>query len=78
MVFKAFPHQTSNHIIFIGLWSSKDYYKRPGDGVGLWERSLGCEFLRGPMCAEEIGCGKRWVRWVLRGTGTAFGHPGVP
>ncbi len=47
-------------------------------GVGIWEGSLGCEFLLGLMCAEGMGCGRRWVRWVLRGTGTASGHPGVP
>ncbi len=29
----------SNQIIFIGLRSSKDYYKRPGGGVGIWEGS---------------------------------------
>ncbi len=23
------------------------------------------------MCAEGMGCGRRWVIWVLRGTGTA-------
>ncbi len=55
-----------NQIIFIGLRSNKDYYKRPGGGVGIWEGSLGCEFLRGSMCAEGIGCGRRLVRWVLR------------
>ncbi len=44
--------------------------------MGIWEESLGCEFLRGSMCAEGMGCGRRWVRWVLRGTGTASGHPG--
>ncbi len=55
----------SNQIIFIGLRSSKYYYKRPGGGVGIWEGSLGCEFLRGSMCAEGMGCGRRWVRWVL-------------
>ncbi len=71
-------HMSSNQIIFIGLRSSKDYYKRPGGGVGIWEGSLGCEFLRGWMCAKGMGCGRRWVRWVLRGTGTASGHPGVP
>ncbi len=69
---------SSNQIIFIGLRSSKDYYKRPGGGVGIWEGSLGCELLRGSMCAEGMGCGRRWARWVLRGTGTASGHPGVP
>ncbi len=35
----------SNQIIFIGLRSSKNYYKRPGGGVGIWEGSLGCEFF---------------------------------
>ncbi len=65
----------SNQIIFIGLRSSKDYCKRPGSGVGIWEGSLECEFLRVSICAEGIGCGRRWV---LRGTGTASGHPGVP
>ncbi len=34
--------------------------------------------LRGSTCAEGMGCGRRWVRWVLRGTGIASGHPGVP
>ncbi len=29
------------------------------------------------MCAEGMGCGRRWVRWVLRGTGTASGHPRI-
>ncbi len=46
--------------------------------MGIWEGSLGFEFLRGSMCAEGMGCGRRWVRWVIRGTGTASGHPGVP
>ncbi len=68
----------SNQIIFIGLRKSKDCYKRPGGGVGISEGSLGCEFLRGLMCAEGMGCGRGWVRWVLRGTGTASGHPEVP
>ncbi len=68
----------SNQIIFIGLRISKDYYKRPGGGVGVWKGSVRCEFLRGSMCAEGMGCGRRWVRWVLRGTGIASGHPGVP
>ncbi len=67
-----------NQLIFIGLRSSKGYYKWPGGGVGIWEGLLGCEFLRGSMCAEGMGCGRRWVRRVLRGTGTASGHPGVP
>ncbi len=68
----------SNQIIFIGLRNSKDSYKRPGVGVGIWEGSLGCEFLHGSMCAEGMGCGRRWAKWVLRRTGTASGHPGVP
>ncbi len=45
--------------------------------MGIWEGSLGCEFLRGWMRAEGIGCGRRWVRWVLQGTGTASGHPAL-
>ncbi len=36
---------------------------------------LGVNFLRGSMCAEGMGCERRWV---LRGMGTASGHPGVP
>ncbi len=51
----------SNQIIFFGLRSSKGYYKRPGGSVGLWEGSFGCEFLRGSMCAEGMGCGRRWA-----------------
>ncbi len=70
--------EISNQIIFIGLRNSKNYYKRPGGDVGIWEGSLGFEFMLGWMCAEGMGCGRRWVRWVLRGTGTASGHPGVP
>ncbi len=37
---------------------------------------LGVNFLRGSMCAEGMGCERRWVRLVLRGTGAASGHPG--
>ncbi len=51
----------SNQIIFIGLRSSQDYCKRPVGDVGIWEGSLVCEFLRGSMCAEGMGCGRRWV-----------------
>ncbi len=29
------------------------------------------------MCAEGMGCERRWVRWVLQGTGAASGHPRV-
>ncbi len=46
--------------------------------AGVYGKSnLGVTFLRGPMCAEGMGCKRRWVRWVLWGTGTAPGHPGV-
>ncbi len=38
-------HDVSNQIIFFGLRSSKNYYERPGGGVGIWEGSLGCEFF---------------------------------
>ncbi len=38
---------------------------------------MGVNFLRGSMCAEGMGCGRRWVRWVLRETGTSSGHPGL-
>ncbi len=38
---------------------------------------LGGSFSRGSMCTEGMGCERRWVRWVLRGTETASGHPGV-
>ncbi len=31
----------------------------------------------GSMCVEGMGWERRWVRWVLWGTGTASGHPGV-
>ncbi len=37
--------------------------------VGWWgyvEGSFGCEFfLSGSMCAERMGCGRKWVTWVL-------------
>ncbi len=51
------------------------------DGVGWWgingNGDLGVSALRGLMCAGGMGCGRRWVRWVLRGAGTVSGHPGV-
>ncbi len=34
-------------VIFIGLRSSKDYYKQPGGGVGILEWSLGCPAVKG-------------------------------
>ncbi len=62
----------SNQIIFIGLRSSKDYYKRPGGGGGVYIKgNMGLIFLRGSMCADGMGCKRRWVRWELRETGTA-------
>ncbi len=68
----------SNQIIFIGLWSSEDYYKRIGEVVGVYGKGhLGVKFLRGSMCAERMGGERRWVTWVLRGTGTASWHPEV-
>ncbi len=43
--------------------------------AGVYEKGhLGVSFLRGSMCAEGMGCGRRWV---LQGIGTASGHPGV-
>ncbi len=73
-----YPNRLSNQIIFIGLRSSKDYYKRPGGVAGVYGKGhLGVRFLRGWMCAEGMGCGRRWVIWVLRGTGTASWHPEV-
>ncbi len=69
----------SNQIIFIGVRSSKDYYKRLGGVAGVYRKGhLGVSFLCGSMCAEGMGCERRWVRWILRGTWTASGHPGVP
>ncbi len=53
---------------FVGLQSSKWV---------IWDESFGCIFLLGSMCAEGMGCERRWVRWVLLGIGTANGHPGV-
>ncbi len=42
-------------------------------GMVAWVRS----FLHGAMCAEGMGCGRRWIGWVLWETGIASGHPGV-
>ncbi len=38
------------------------------------EGHLDVSFLRGLMRAEGMGYGRRWVRWVRWGTGTASGH----
>ncbi len=44
--------------------------------VGVYGKGqLGVRFLRGSMCTEGMGCKRRLVRCVLRGTGTASGHP---
>ncbi len=53
---------------YMGLPSIKDYYKRP---VGVYRKGHLGVFLRGSMCAEGMGCGRRWVLWVLQGPGTA-------
>ncbi len=46
--------------------------------MGVCEKGhLDVSFLLGSMCAEGIGCGRRWVKLVIRGTGTVSGHPGV-
>ncbi len=51
----------SNH--YTGLRSSKDGYKRPGGVVGVYGKGhLGVSLLRGSMCAEGMGCERRWVR----------------
>ncbi len=68
----------SNQITFIGLRNSKGYYKRPGEVAEVYGKGhFGVNLFCGSMCAEEMGYARRWVRWVLRGTGTASGHPGV-
>ncbi len=64
----------SNH--FIGLRRSKDYYQV--EWWGYMGRVIWVSFFRGSMCAERNICVRNWVRWVLQGTGTASGHPGVP
>ncbi len=61
---------SGNQIIFSGLRSGEDYFERPGGVVGTYGKGH-LVFLRGPMCAEGMGCRRRWIRWVLRGTGTA-------
>ncbi len=46
--------------------------------MGLYGKGhLGVSFLRGSLCAKGMGCERRWVKWVLRGTGTGSGHPRV-
>ncbi len=63
---------------FFGLRSNKDNLTRPGGVAGVYGKGhLDVSVLRGLMCAEGMGCERRLVRWVVRGTGTASGHPGV-
>ncbi len=46
--------------------------------VGVYGKDhFGVSFLRRSMCAKGMGCAWRWVRWVLRGTGTAGEHPRI-
>ncbi len=67
-----------NQIILTGLRSSKDYYKRPVELVGVYEKGkLGFFFLGGWWVGGVWGVGGGGFWWVLRGTGTASGHPGV-
>ncbi len=68
----------SIQIIFICLGSSEDYYKRPDGVVGVCGKGhLAVSYLRGSMCADGMNCGRRWVRWVLRGTDAGSGHSEV-
>ncbi len=61
---------SGNQIILIGLVSRKDYYKRKSGVMGVFGKVHFGVFLRGSVCAEGMACGKRWVIWVLQGTGT--------
>ncbi len=37
-------------------------------GGGVYGKGhLGVSFIRGPMCADGMGCERRWIRWVLWG-----------
>ncbi len=45
--------------------------------MGAYWKGLSGEFLSGSMCAEGMGCERRRVTWVLRGTGAVSGHSGV-
>ncbi len=38
---------------------------------------LDVSVLRRSMCSEGIGCERGQVKWVLRETGTASGHPRI-
>ncbi len=52
--------------------------KLGGGGLGgFLGRVILVFFLRRPMGAKGMGCERRWVRWVLRGTGAASGHPRI-
>ncbi len=45
-----------------------------GGVVGIWEGSLGCEFLRGSICAEGMVCGRRLVRFIYLLSDGRNGH----
>ncbi len=47
------------------------------DGGGIWEGSFGCEVFTWVYVCWGNRLWEMWVRWVLRGTGIASGHPGV-
>ncbi len=48
--------------------------------MGWWgyvQRVIWVFFLSGSLCTDIKGCGRKWVIWVLKGTGTAIWRPGV-
>ncbi len=53
------------------IWTLSRWWGYMGRTILVWV------FLRRSMCAERMGCAWRWVRWVLRGSGTASGHPSI-
>ncbi len=67
----------SNQISFLVYEALRATINDQVEWWGYTESGIWVCFLRGSMCAEGMGCERRWVRWVLRGTGTASGHPGV-
>ncbi len=68
----------SNKIRFLGLRSSKDYYKCPCGVVGVHEKGhVGVIFLRGSMFSEGVGYRRTWVVLVFWGARAASGRPGV-
>ncbi len=59
-LFWCMIHNRSNEISCTGLLSSKEYYKQPS-GVVCEESHLG-EYLSEFMCAEGLGCGRRFAQ----------------